>query len=107
MSERYLKRTKMLSDVRAGRLGGGSGSDSVGRERAPSGPIMTRYDVDGGSGLIHRSRGRTSNRSRNEGIRKYAVELVRTRYACFGPTLATKVLLESHQLRIGKEIPRR
>jgi hypothetical protein len=43
--------------------------------------LLARYERDGGSGLIHKARGRTSNRSRNEGIRKYAVELVKTKYA--------------------------
>ena len=50
---------------------------------------------------------RTSNRSRNEGVRKYAVELVKTRYADFGPTLATELLLDKHQLRVGQETLRR
>ena len=58
-------------------------------------------------GLIHKARGRVSNRSHNEGIRKYAVELFKTRYADFGPTLATEMLLDKHQLRIGKETLRR
>ena len=41
------------------------------------------------------------------GIRRYAVELVRTRYADFGPTLATEILLEKHDLRVGRETLRR
>jgi transposase len=69
--------------------------------------LLARYELDGGSGLIHKARGRTSNRSMNEGIREYAVELVKTRYADFGPTLATEVLLEKHELRVGKETLRR
>ena len=69
--------------------------------------LLARYECDGGSGLIHKARGRSSNRSKNEGIRKYAVELVRTRYADFGPTLATEVLLEKHDLRVGRETLRR
>jgi transposase len=69
--------------------------------------LLARYEVDGGSGLIHKARGRVSNRSRNEGIRKYAVELVKTRYADFGPTLATEVLLDKHELRVGRETLRR
>ena len=68
---------------------------------------LARYELDGGSELIHKARGRTSNRSTNEGVRKYAVELVKTRYADFGPTLATEVLLDKHQLRVGKETLRR
>jgi hypothetical protein len=39
--------------------------------------LLARYECDGGSGLIHKARGRSSNRS-------------------FGPTLATEVLLEKH-----------
>jgi hypothetical protein len=69
--------------------------------------LLARYERDGGSGLIHKSCGRASNRSRNEGIRKFAVDLVKTRYADFGPTLATEMLLDKHQLRIGKEMLRR
>jgi hypothetical protein len=69
--------------------------------------FLARYEVDSGSGLIHRARGKTSNRSHNDGIRKYAVELVKTRYADFGPTLATEVLLDKHQLRVGRETLRR
>ena len=58
--------------------------------------------------MIHKARrSRHRDRIRNEGVRKYAVELVKTRYADFGPTLATEVLLDKHQLRIGKETLRR
>jgi hypothetical protein len=55
----------------------------------------------------HKARGRPSNRSLNAGISGYAVELVRTRYAYFGPTLATEGLLEKHSLRVGRETLRR
>jgi hypothetical protein len=38
---------------------------------------------------------------------KYAVELVRSKYADVGPTLATELLLEKHSLKIGREtLPR-
>jgi hypothetical protein len=86
---------------------GGRGSGSFVRERASGVPSAAKYELDGGSGLIHKARGRTSNRSTNEGVRKYAVELVKTKYADFGPTLATEVLLDKHQLRVGKETLRR
>ena len=43
--------------------------------------LVAKYEDGGGSALIHKARGRQSNRSLNAGIRRYAVELVRTRYA--------------------------
>ena len=37
------------------------------------------------------------------GVREYALELVRSRYADFGPTLATEVLLTRHNIQVGRE----
>jgi len=48
--------------------------------------LLTKYEDGGGSALIHKARRQTSQPELNAGIRRYAVELVRTRYADFGPT---------------------
>jgi hypothetical protein len=72
-----------------------------------SNPLLAKYEEGGGSALIHKTRGRTSNRSLNAGIRRYVVELVRTRYADFGLTLTTEIPLEKHDLRVGREALRR
>jgi len=107
MSERDLRRIEVLSDVRAGRRTVAAAAAVLAVSERQAYRLLARYGVDGGSGLIHKARGRMSNRSRNEDIRKYAVKLVKTRYANFGPTLATEVLLDKHQLRTGKEKLRR
>jgi transposase len=107
MSERDLKRIEVLTDVRAGRRTVAAAAAVLAVSERQAYRLLARYECDGGSGLIHKARGRSSNRSKNEGIRKYAVELVRTKYADFGPTLATEVLLEKHDLRVGRETLRR
>jgi hypothetical protein len=66
--------------------------------------LLTRY---GAGALIHQARGRASNHQLSSGIREYAVELVRTKYADFGPTLATEILQEKHSITIGRETLRR
>ena len=107
MSERDLRRIEVLSDVRTGRRTVAAAAAVLAVSERQAYRLLAKYELAGGSGLIHKARGRTSNRSTNEGVRKYAVELVKTKYADFGPTLATEVLLEKHQLRIGKETLRR
>jgi hypothetical protein len=107
MSERDLKRIEVLSDIRTGRRTVAAAAAVLAVSERQAYRLLARYECDGGSGLIHKARGRSSNRSKNKGIRKYAVELVRTRYADFGPTLATEVLLEKHDLRVGRETLRR
>ena len=64
---------------------------------------MIRFREDGGGALIHKDRGQASNRRLTPGVREYALELVRTRYADFGPTLAIEVLLDKHGLKVGRE----
>ena len=107
MSERDLRRIEVLSEVRTGRRTVAAAAAVLAVSERQAYRLLARYERDGGSGLIHKARGRTSNRSRNEGIRKYAVELVKTKYADFGPTLATEVLMDKHALRVGRETLRR
>jgi hypothetical protein len=37
------------------------------------------------------------------GVRKYVLELVKSKYADFGSTLATEVLLANHDIQPGRE----
>ena len=107
MSERDLRRIEVLSEVRTGHRTVTAAAAVLAVSERQAYRLLARYEIDGGSGLIHKARGRTSNRSRNEGLRKYAAEFVKTRYADFGPTLATEVLLDKHELRVGRETLRR
>ena len=81
MSERDLRRIEVLSDVRVRRRTLAAAAAVLAVSERQASRLLARYEADGGSALIHKARGRTSNRSRNEGVRKYAVELVKTRYA--------------------------
>jgi hypothetical protein len=57
--------------------------------------------------VILKGLGRASNNKLLEGIREYAVELVRSHYADFGPTLAAEMLLSKHALRASRETLRK
>ena len=107
MSERDLKRIEVLSEVMSGRRTVAAGAAVLAISERQAYRLLARYEAGGGAELIHKARGHTSNRSVNAGIRQYAVELVKTRYADFGPTLATEMLLTKHDLRIGRETLRR
>ena len=64
---------------------------------------MIRFREDGGGGLIHKGRGQSSNHSLSSGVREYVLQLVKSKYADFGPTLATEVLLAKHDMQVGPE----
>ena len=65
--------------------------------------LLMRFRADGGGGLIHRGRGRSSNHSVSAGVRKHVLELVKSKYADFRPTLATEALLAKHEIQVGRE----
>src|SRR5713226_4357547 len=107
MSERDLKRIEVLTEVLAGRRTVVSAAAVLALGVRQTFRLLARYQEGGGGALIHQARGRASNRQWNSGVREYAVELVRSKYADFGPTLATELLLEKHAIKVCRETLRR
>src|ERR1035437_9926002 len=106
-----------LGGVEQGRAGGGAGVRAVRQtvvaaaERlSMSGRqgkrIWKRYRAEGAKGLVHRSRGRPSNRKLDPDSKRQSLELCRTRLEGFGPTLAAEKLFEVG-LRVSHETLRR
>jgi hypothetical protein len=54
--------------------------------------IYKRYREEGDEGLVHRSRGRASNRCKDPVFKAAVIARYRSRYNGFGPTLATEKL---------------
>ena len=65
--------------------------------------IVKRVRVEGDRGVIHRSRGRSSNRRISDEIREKVIELYRSQYGDFGPTLAAEKLWERDQVEVKDE----
>lgn len=62
---------------------------------------------EGDRGVIHKSRGRPSNRRFSEEIRGKVLSLYTGRYPDFGPTLATEKLLELDGIKVSDETLRK
>jgi len=69
--------------------------------------LQRRYEKEGDAGLIHRSRGRPSNRKFSDSFREQVLAHVREQYADFGPTLASEKLAERDGLTVSRETLRR
>ncbi len=103
MSERDLKRIAVLTEVLSGRRTVAEAAAVLAISERHAYRLLARYEDGGGAELIHKARGQVSNRRVNAGIRQYAVDLVKTRYAGFGPSPATEMLLNEHSLKISRE----
>lgn len=60
--------------------------------------LKKRVKEKGASGLIHKSRGKPSNRKLPDTIRSMIVSLLHKKYPDFGPTFAAEKLREDHDL---------
>jgi len=56
--------------------------------------VWKRFRAEGDKGLVHKLRGRSSNRRLGEEVRRRVVKLHQEKYADFGPTLACEKLAE-------------
>jgi hypothetical protein len=79
----------------------------MGLERRQVLRLSKAYQEQGATALISKKRGRASNRQTPMAIKGQALELIRARYADFGPTLAAEKLREVHGITIGRETLRR
>jgi transposase len=65
--------------------------------------ILARYRAEGDAGLVHRARGRPSNRRLPERLRRRVMAEVARAYRDFGPTLAAEKLWERDGLGVSRE----
>lgn len=94
MSERELHRIEVLSEVVERRRTIASAAIVLSLSVRQVQRIMRTFCLEGAPALRHRSRGRRSNNRIKDGVRDLALQVVRERYADFGPTLATEKLVE-------------
>ena len=103
MSERDVRRIEVLTEVLSGQRTVASAAVVLAITARQVNRLLLRLRADGGGGLIHKGRGQSSNHSLCDGVRGYVLDLVKTKYADFGPTLATEVLLAKHDIQVGRE----
>jgi transposase len=65
--------------------------------------IVKRVKREGDSGVIHKSRGKPSNRALPKKIKDKALRFYKEKYPDFGPTLASEKLFEIDKIKIDDE----
>ena len=69
--------------------------------------IKSSYEKEGIIGIVHKSRGRHSNRGFHQETKDGVIKIYRESYRDFGPTFFSEKLEEYHQIRIDHETLRR
>ena len=106
LSAKERARLVELEQVKAGRQTVVAAAERLSMSGRQGKRIWKRYRAEGAKGLVHRSRGRPSNRKLDPDSKRQSLELCRTRLEGFGPTLAAEKLAEVG-LRVSHETLRR
>ena len=107
MSLKERTRLAIFSRVRDGGMSLKEAAEVLGISYRQALRIWQRYGEEGEKGLIHRTRGRASNRRKSPEAREAILSLYREWYWDFGPTLASEKLMERDGYLIDHETLRR
>jgi transposase len=100
MSGKERRRLEVLSRVRRGEASLRKGAELMGVSYRQAKRLWSRYQANGDAGLVHRLRGRASNRQVDEVAKERALSLYREKYSDYGPTLAAECLAQEDKLSL-------
>lgn len=101
-----VNRLKAIQDVVDRRLTTHLAAERLGISDRHCRRLLQRYRTDGPLGMADRRCGKPSNYQPPDGLAERAIQIIRERYADFGPTLATEKLLERHGIPVSVETVR-
>ena len=112
MSVRELKRHEVMGRVSRSEIGLGDAAALMEVSYRQARRIWKRYRQEGAPGLVHRSAGRPSSRSKPKDLRERVLALIAEKYSGevgqrFGPTLAAEHLRSDDGLEVHAETLRR
>ena len=107
MSTKELDRLEIIGRVLERRMTQRKAAEQLRLSLRQAERLCRAFRTDGAAGLVSRKRGRRSNRKLSSAVRERAVDLVRSLYADFGPTLACEKLTEQHGFDLSRETLRR
>lgn len=104
MSRKELDRVQVMQDVSRERVSRPQAAQLLGVSERQVRRLLRRYEREGPEGLIHRSRGRASNRRMDEHVRATVVAMMHEEdFHDYGPTLLSEALEEEKGITLSNE----
>lgn len=69
--------------------------------------VVSRVVIEGDQGIVHKSRGKPSNRRFPPRLKNKVIEYYRTKYSDFGPTFAAEKLFDLDKIKVHQETLRK
>jgi transposase len=103
MSKKELNRLEVLQRVDEKRMKQKAAAEQLETSERQVKRLLRKYRQDGANGLVSKRRGKPSNNQLAEETRRKVLDLLKSKYMGFGPTLACEKLVEVEHLKISNE----
>jgi transposase len=107
MSQRELMRLHVIHKAIEGLLKQKEAAELLSLSNRQIRRLIKKVEEEGDRGIVHKSRGKPSNRKLPKKIKDSAIELYRRKYMGFGPLLASEKLLEQDGITVNDETLRK
>jgi len=107
MSQRERDRLHWLKQAEAKQITQAKAAERMGVSGRWVRQLLRRRKKEGDRVVVHRLRGRSSNRKLPERTRSRVLRLIEREYRDFGPTLIAEYLESGHGIGVGKETVRK
>jgi len=107
MSQKESDRLMVISQIGTNKITVEQGSELLDISQRQIYRIIKRVKQEGTKGVIHKLRGRQSNRGYPKELKAEIIRIYRRSYPDYGPTLFSEMLVEYHNISIDHETIRR
>ena len=109
MGQRERDYAAVVKEVAKGHLTAREAAERLSLSRRHVFRLLKRFRLEGDADLVHRLRGRSSNRGYPKKMKARVLELYwQPEYRDYGPTLFTDILVSDHKIRLrSAQIPKR
>jgi transposase len=107
MSQKEADRLKIIGQIETKKLAVDKGSALMGISPRQTYRILKKLREEGTKGIIHKLRGKESNRGYPKELKEKVIRLYRKECWDYGPTLFSESLLEYHKISVDHETLRR
>jgi len=107
LSQKELKKLKVIQEAINKHITQKQAAELLVLSQRQIANLVQRVRREGDKGIVHRLRGRPSNRKITQKVRDRVINLYKSKYPDFGPTLATEKLLELNKIKLSRETLRK
>jgi transposase len=107
MSQKEIDRLQIIKKIEEKEIKVEEGAEILGISSRQTYRVLKRVKEEGSRGIIHKLRGKKSNRGYPEALKKRVIEIYRSNYDDYGPSLFSEQLIENHNISVDHETIRR